>query len=415
MKHVSKSKKLTTKTLISAVDFSKSKHSGYFTTYTGEEVTPFEFSNTLKGFEKFWNRLQKFKSKYELEDVVVSFESTGSYGLPFIHFIKSKGVRMLQVNPKHTKRAKEITDNSPNKTDKKDPKTIANLILFKNGLTVNIPTGQISELRNLVNCREIFLVEQNRLNNQLESTLAMYFPELLTFFKSLLSKTALHILEHYPTPYDIQKADPDKLCRELKKVSKGRVTEERTNKLINIAFQSIGIKEGRESYKTIIKYYLEQIKLISAQKKQVEQQIENILESIPQGKLLLSVKGLGKISAAAILSEVVDFNSFRTIREINKYTGYNLYEVSSGKHFGKRRIAKRGRALLRKTLYFACLNMIKEGGIFHEQYQRHIEKGMPKMKALVAISRKLLRIIFAMFRDNREFEIQKIETIKRAA
>lgn len=415
MKHVSKFKKLTAKTLIAAVDFSKSKHSGYFTTYTGEEIAPFEFSNSLKGFEKFWYKLQKFKNKYELEDVVVSFESTGSYGLPFIHFIKSKGVRMLQVNPKHTKRAKEITDNSPNKTDKKDPKVIANLILFNNGLTVNIPKGQISELRNLVNCREIFLVEQNKLNNQLESTLAIYFPELLTFFKSLLTKTALYILKHYPTPYDIQKADPERLSRELKKVSKGRVSAERTNELINMASQSIGIKEGRESYKTIIKYYLQQIELISEQKKQTEKQIENILESIPQGKLILSVKGLGRISAAAILSEVIDFNSFRTIREINKYTGYNLYEVSSGKHFGKRRIAKRGRALLRKTLYFACLNMIKEGGIFHEQYQRHIEKGKPKMKALVAISRKLLRIIFAMFRDNREFEIQKVQAIKKAA
>jgi len=415
MQHVSKFKKLTAKTLIAAVDFSKGKHSGYFTTYTGEETTPFEFSNTLKGFEKFWNRLQKFKRKYELEDVVVSFESTGSYGLPFIHYIENKRVRMLQVNPKHTKRAKEITDNSPNKTDKKDPKTIANLILFKNGLTVNIPKGQISELRNLVNYRETLLVEQNKLNNQLESTLAIYFPELLTFFKSLLTKTGLYVLKHYPTPYDIQKADPDKLHRELKKVSKGRVAEGRTNKLINMAYQSIGIKEGRESYKTIIKYYLQQIDLINEQKKQVEKQIENILESIPQGKLLLSVKGLGRISAAAILSEVIDFNSFRTIREINKYTGYNLYEISSGKHFGKRRIAKRGRALLRKTLFFASLNMIKEGGIFHEQYQRHIEKGMPKMKALVAISRKLLRIIFAMFRDNREFEIQKIETIKTAA
>ena len=76
MQHVSKFKKFTAKTLIAAVDFSKSKHSGYFTTYTGEEATPFEFSNTLKGFEKFWDKLQKFKRKCEFEDVVVSFEST---------------------------------------------------------------------------------------------------------------------------------------------------------------------------------------------------------------------------------------------------------------------------------------------------------------------------------------------------
>ena len=77
MQQVNKTKKFSTKTLISAVDFSKDKHTGYFTTLTGVDNKPFDFSNTREGFERYWRKLQKFKEKHCLEDVVVSFESTG--------------------------------------------------------------------------------------------------------------------------------------------------------------------------------------------------------------------------------------------------------------------------------------------------------------------------------------------------
>ncbi len=36
-------------------------------------------------------------------------------------------------------------------------------------------------------------------------------------------------------------------------------------------------------------------------------------------------------------------------------------------------------------------------------YQRHLGKGMPRMKALVAVERKLLGILFALARDHSEF------------
>jgi len=413
--HNSKFKKLTGKTLISAVDFSKNKHTGFFKTLMGDESPTFNFSNSREGFEKFWGKLQAFKKKYELDDVVVSFESTSTYGVPFIHFIRKKEVRMIQVNPKHTKRTKEIADNSPNKTDKKDPRVIANLIQLGNGLTVNIAEGHIQGLKNHIYNRESIIEEQKRVIGRIESHLAVYFPELLDLFSSIQSKTMLHILRHYPMPEDLLQADPDKLEEELKTVSRGRVDQTKTNRIIKSARESIGITEAGESYRSTIKSFLEQLELFNRQKKEIEKSINDLLEDIPQSKILLSVKGLGKISVAAILSEIIDFHSFSTIREINKYSGFNLYEVSSGKYQGKRRLAKRGRALLRKTLFFATLNMIRKGGIFHEQYHRHLDKGMPPIKAIVALSRKLLRMIFAIVRDQRDFNIEKTKTIKTAA
>jgi len=86
-----------------------------------------------------------------------------------------------------------------------------------------------------------------------------------------------------------------------------------------------------------------------------------------------------------------------------KYAGLNLYEISSGLHRGQRRISKRGRSLIRKLLYFAALRVVQKSGIFHRQYQNHLAHGMIKNKALIAICRKLLTIIFAVVRDRRDY------------
>jgi hypothetical protein len=55
---------------------------------------------------------------------------------------------------------------------------------------------------------------------------------------------------------------------------------------------------------------------------------------------------------------------------------------------------------MRKLLFFAAINVVKSNGIMHEPYQQMLDRGMPKMKALTAISRKVLRIAFALARDD---------------
>ena len=106
------------------------------------------------------------------------------------------------------------------------------------------------------------------------------------------------------------------------------------------------------------------------------------------------------MTVAGLIGEVGDFRAFRTISEITKLAGLDLFEISSGKHKGQRRISKRGRPLMRKLLFYASINVVKSKGILHEPYQQMLSGGKPKLKALIAIARKLLRIIFALARDN---------------
>ena len=72
---------------------------------------------------------------------------------------------------------------------------------------------------------------------------------------------------------------------------------------------------------------------------------------------------------------------------------------------------------MRKLLFFASINVVRKGGILHQQYLQHLNKGMPKVKALIAISRKLLSIIFALVRDHSVYIAQysEIQQLKEAA
>jgi transposase len=132
----------------------------------------------------------------------------------------------------------------------------------------------------------------------------------------------------------------------------------------------------------------------------VETEMLRHLEQIPYSHLILSLKGVGSVTAAGLIGEVGDFAKFGTISEVLKLAGLDLYEVSSGKHRGKLRISKRGRPLIRKLLYLAALSTVRKGGAMHEWYQRALGRGMIKTKALVAVSRKLLGVIFALVRDH---------------
>ena len=86
-----------------------------------------------------------------------------------------------------------------------------------------------------------------------------------------------------------------------------------------------------------------------------------------------------------------------------KLAGLDLYEISTGKRKGQRRISKRGRSLLRKILYDAAISAIPKNGIIYDYYTRLTNRGILGVKELVAVARKLLGIIHAIARDDRDY------------
>jgi transposase len=387
--------------LISTVDGGKDKHYGYYRCPDGTECKAFVFWNNGRGFFEFWERISSTARTHGLKEIIVGFESTGPYMEPLALYLRNKkGVRLVQVNPLHTKRLKELPGNSPLKTDRKDPKVIADIIELGHALTVVIPEGPAAELRRLTQGRERTIESRTRLFNQLQSLLVISFPEFMQVMKDVKTVSAQHLLRHYPTPQDIVALGETALAALLRKVSRGKLREDRARALFEASNESVGAREGRSSMLLEIRLMLDTVASYNRFIESIETAMVRYLEQIPYSHIILSLKGVGPVTAAGLIGEVGDFSKFGTIAEIMKLAGLDLYEVSSGKHRGKLRISKRGRPLIRKLLYLAALSTVRKGGAMHEWYQRALGRGMIKTKALVAVSRKLLGIIFALVRNH---------------
>jgi transposase len=249
----------------------------------------------------------------------------------------------------------------------------------------------------------------------LQCLLASVFPEFLQVMKDVTTASAQHLLMHHPTPQDIVKFGEAALASLLRKVSRGKLREDRARALFEASRASVGIRDGRDSILMEIRLILETIASYDRFIEDSEAEMGRQLEQIPYSRIILSLKGIGQVTAAGLIGEVGDFTKFGTISEVMKLAGLDLYEVSSGKHRGKLRISKRGRPLMRKLLYLAALSAVRKGGVMHEWYQRALSRGMKKTKALVAVSRKLLVLIFALVRDHSVYVENYVKPILQEA
>jgi transposase len=406
-------------TLIATVDIGMTMNTGYCTTIDGRDTKVFKFGNTREGFDKFWSLVAASKTRFHCDEVIVGYESTGHYAEPLVHYLTDKPVRIVQVNPMHTKRLKEVNDNSPGKTDNKDPRVIADVMRLGRALTIVIPEGEAAYLQRLNNARERHVGERTALLNQMQQLVFIIFPEFKQVIKKMRGKTVRFILNKYTTPEAIRTLDKGQFGEEMRRRSMGKLGIKDAELLINLARGTVGVKEGVPGVALDIRHIIAQLDAIDRFIAEIEAEMTLTLERIPCSMRLLSIKGLGVVSVAGLIGEVGNFSKFKTQSEIMKLAGLDLYEVSSGKRKGQRRISKRGRSLMRKVLYYAAVLMVRKNGIMYDYYERLTGRGMVRMRALVAVSRKLLCIVHAIMRDDRDYAgvygPPKRRMIKRAA
>ncbi len=389
------------RTMIVGIDVAKHTQYARILFPDGSESRPFAFSTNREGFESFSTWFSINKQQTKCGSAMIGLESTGHYWEALAFYLKGvPGVSVVQVNPKHVKKTKELYDNSPGKTDAKDAGIIALLIRMGKYQRLMLPCGHFAELRSYGKLREQKVVALGVQRNILHSLVDRVFPEYRSVLKRYESKASLYILKHYTTPERIMRAGIKRISRALYKASRGRLSDDRATQLIEAASTTVGLQEGVGAIIFAIKSTVRTIERIQREMVAIERELTNTMKKIPYAEKLLSMSGVGEISLSVILGETGDIRNYHRAEELLKLAGLNLYEISSGMHKGRRHISKRGRSLLRKWLFFAALRTVKKGGAFRDDYLRLTETNqMHKTKALIAISRKLLRVIFALVRD----------------
>jgi transposase len=197
---------ITVNTVVVGVDVAKSVQWARFVDYRGMELyKAVSFKNDRKGFETIITKILEIcnskTQKNKISDVIIGMEPTGHYWKPLANYLKKQGFRVVGVNPYHTKKSKELDDNSPTKCDKKDAITIARLVKDGRYFDPYLPSGIYAELRVISNTRVSLLKRNSSLKNNITALIDEYFPEIVTVFKNPLKGKALRqILKNCPFP-----------------------------------------------------------------------------------------------------------------------------------------------------------------------------------------------------------------------
>ena len=397
--------------LAAGIDIAKYNHSIQPMLHNGTTLgKPFKINNTKIGFESLLFKLEQLKQSNRCKEVVIGLEPTGHYWKALSNFLIQHGYSVFLVNPYHVKKSKELDDNTQTKSDPKDAKVIGKLITEGRFFEIYLPTGPWSELRVLSNNRSQLRTKLNGGLNNIHAVLDEYFPEYETVFKDITGKASLQIMISYSMPEDLKMLGIPGIVAEFKKVVKKGVGQKRAERLYKAAYDSIGVPANK-SIRLKLRLLVEELHLLTEQITDIENAMKEQLEATGISKYILSIPGIGVVTAAGILGEIGDPSRFSHWKQIRKLAGFNLVEASSGKHQGRRVISKRGRYALRSFLYQVAFISVAKNGEFKQLY-KHLTKRqqnpLKKKQALIVIATKLIRVIFTLTKNKELYDSKKV-------
>ena len=412
---------ITEKTLIVGIDVGSETHFARAFDWRNYEYSKsaLEFSNTEMGFRMFKAWMEDIAEKSGKEVVIPGMEPTGHYWFNLGSFLQDNGMRPVLVNPHHVKKSKELDDNTPNKSDRKDPKTIATLVNEGRFSYPYIPTGVYAELRGLSNLRFRVQEELTRIKNRMARWYSIYFPEIKDVYRNLDAVSGMMIIKEVPLPTDIVRLGVDgvnKIWRDAKLRGAGL---KRAMTLVTAAANSIGNREAKECARLEIRLLLNDYEVYRHRMDELMRKIEEKLSEIPDIDKLLEIKGIGMKTVSGFIAEVGDIGRFDNPKQLQKLAGYAIVSTSSGKHKGESHISYRGRKRLRYVLYEAAISVIGKNDDFkeiHAYYRMRKNNPLKKMQSVVAVACKVLRIFWAILTKGVRYNGSKmLSDIRRPA
>jgi len=148
------------------------------------------------------------------------------------------------------------------------------------------------------------------------------------------------------------------------------------------------------------------LKAIQKEIERIDQKLDKLVDATPQWReqrdLLMSAKGVGKVVAYTLMSELPELGKLNR-KEIAALVGIAPMNRDSGSYRGKRRVTG-GRSKVRTVLYMSMWSTIQYDPKIKSMYERLLAAGKPKKVALVACMRKQLTILNTMMKNGTHWE-----------
>ena len=383
------------------IDISKYKHDCCIISAADQKVvSKVTIKNNKAGFNELFTIIHSLANP---ADIRIGFESTAHYALNLELFLENSLLTFMEVNPVLISEYKKSKTLRRTKTDSVDCESIARWLMtveykpHSKGFYHAYSLKSLTRLRDkLIRQRSFYLV---KITNVLDHT----FPEFKPFFNERLSKTALYLLENYGSAEKMARMNSASY-EKLRSLSRGKFSPQQFLRLKELAANTVGVNNSifDVELNSLLSLYKSLVKEINT----IEKEINKLIEEVHPH--YMSVPGIGPLSAAVIYSEYGDISNFTNPGQMLAFAGIEpgINESGTESHGGK--MVKRGSSQLRYTLINCCLPLIRFDMTFATYYAKKRGEGKPHRVAITHVAKKLIRVIYALERQDIDFNAQKL-------
>jgi transposase len=329
----------------------------------------------------------------------VAMESTGIYWQPIYEVLEDApgGMMLLVVNARHMK-------NVPGKkTDMRDAEWIATLL--RAGLLSGsfIPDKDIREFRRLTRYRKSIVHEVTSQKNRIEKFLQSTGFRLSTFISDVFGASGRNIISHL---IEHGRIDHHALDKCLKAGTRCKIND------ILIATNGMLSEEQQEFLKMLMSH----LNMIQHHLSEVEESIRKATLRFESAiEILCSINGIGITSSSAIIAEIgIDMSRFKTAEHLCSWAGLSPGNNESA---GKKKSARitKGNPYIKSMLCEVAWVIAGKRNLYLSRWYWRIKQKKGAKKAIIALARKLLVIIYTMLRNGTFFDETLFESRRASA
>jgi transposase len=383
----------------------------------------FRVENDLDAYNSFIEKLDSLS--IDKLNFLIGIEATGIYGENLLEFLKLKAYNVKLLNPFQTSRYREQTTMKKVKNDNIDSLMIA--LFLKDGKYSEgyVTDDEYQSLRTLYRNRATIQSDMKDLKKRILTNLAVTFPEF-EYIVNPFTNVGLALLDKYPTAQHYKHSSVDRIVKVFRHIQGNNFTNEKALQLLQASNNSVYSGKAKDARAIAIKSSIRLLKLYLEEINILEQEIFNLLtssnisneqfEEIIQADTksttlinnLTSIPGVAQKTIAAIISECGDLTRFPNSAKFIGYLGLFPTENSSGNSKDTGHLSKRGSSIAKQALYMSSVGCLLHNPELKILYDTKKSQGKSKKEAIIAVSRKLATIIYAIFKYNTPYNPNRV-------
>ncbi len=392
-------------TIYVGIDVSKEKYDICIKNRDGNILKRFQMRNTKRDLDKLYTTVDTLKDN--TRNVFFGIEATGIYYFPLYSALKQNGYLVNLFNPIQTNGYRKM-EIRKTKTDSIDAAIIADMLrIHEPPVSTAIDNLKFYQLRELCRIRHRMIRKRTKCKIQLMRNLDMVWPEYKNAISTVFGKTSIAILKKYSVPSKLTTQSFEEFYENIKKIPRMRMTRKKLEELYNNAKNILTMPELDSIARFEINELITEIELYDKQTQLIEKKISQLMKQI--NSKIITVPGIGNILGPMILAEIGDINRFSSAKKLVAFAGLDPIISQSGKFENiTGPISKRGSPELRYALFNAANIARKTDENLMKFYNKKIGEGKHHFSALNATAAKILRIVFWVLKNDKEYKVQLI-------